>query len=199
MNDADLAASVWRLERSRLIGAAAKLLHDLDEAEDCAQDALIAALETWPRDGQPNNAAAWLMTTTRNRALDRLRRRQMLAREHEALAADDEAAQAHVTPDFVPGLDLARERALLGDEQLRLIFIACHPVLAPEARVAFHNVAHPEDPIRLCACWAGWRLARLPAPSWCPRPRWHSASCGPRRRWWASPMSCRRLTNGPNA
>lgn len=136
MNDADLAASVWRLERSRLIGAAAKLLHDLDEAEDCAQDALIAALETWPRDGQPNNAAAWLMTTTRNRALDRLRRRQMLAREHEALAADDEAAQAHVTPDFVPGLDLARERALLGDEQLRLIFIACHPVLAREAQVA---------------------------------------------------------------
>ena len=72
-------------ERSRLIGAATKL-HDLDEAEDCAQDALIAALETWPRDGQPNNAVAWLMTTTRNRALDRLRRRQMLAREHEALS-----------------------------------------------------------------------------------------------------------------
>lgn len=136
MIDADLAASVWRTERSRLIGAAAKLLHDLDEAEDCAQDALIAALETWPRDGQPTNAAAWLMTTTRNRALDRLRRRSMLAREHEALAADDEAAQAHVTPDFVPGLDLARERALLGDEQLRLIFIACHPVLAQEAQVA---------------------------------------------------------------
>ena len=103
MNDADLAANVWRLSAAAWIGAAAKLLHDLDEAEDRAQDALIAALETWPRDGQPTMRSAWLMTTTRNRALDRLRRRQMLAREHEALAADDEAAQAHVTPDFVPG------------------------------------------------------------------------------------------------
>lgn len=80
MSHADLAAGVWRIERSRLVGAAARLLRDLDEAEDCAQDALIAALETWPRDGQPANPAAWLMATTRNRALDRLRRRAMLER-----------------------------------------------------------------------------------------------------------------------
>jgi len=133
---ADIAAGVWRIERSRLVGAAAKLLRDLDEAEDCAQDALIAALEVWPRDGQPANPAAWLMTATRNKALDRLRRRAMLEREHEHLAADDEAAGTHVVPDFVDHLDAARDQAAIGDELLRLIFIACHPVLPREAQVA---------------------------------------------------------------
>lgn len=136
MSHADIAAGVWRIERSRLVGAAAKLLRDLDEAEDCAQDALISALEVWPRDGPPANPAAWLMTTTRNKALDRLRRRAMLAREHEHLAADDIAAGAHVVPDFVDHLDAARDQAEIGDELLRLIFIACHPVLPREAQVA---------------------------------------------------------------
>lgn len=133
---AELAASVWRIERSSLVGAAAKLLRDLDEAEDCAQDALIAALDAWPRDGPPANPAAWLMTATRNKALDRLRRRAMLAREHEHLAADDVAAGTHVVPDFSDQLDAAREQAAIGDEQLRLIFIACHPVLPREGQVA---------------------------------------------------------------
>jgi RNA polymerase sigma factor (sigma-70 family) len=136
VSHADIAAGVWRIERSRLVGAAAKLLRDLDEAEDCAQDALIAAMETWPRDGQPANPAAWLMTTTRNKAMDRLRRRAMLEREHEHLAADDEAAGTHVVPDFVDHLDAARDAAEIGDELLRLIFIACHPVLPREAQVA---------------------------------------------------------------
>jgi RNA polymerase sigma factor (sigma-70 family) len=136
MTPADLAASVWRVERSRLLGAAAKLLRDLDEAEDCAQDALVQALETWPRDGPPTNPAAWLMTTTRHRALDRLRRRAMLAREHGALAADDMAAAAHLVPDFVDQLDAARDAAEIGDELLRLIFMACHPALSPEAQIA---------------------------------------------------------------
>ncbi|MBV8036618.1 sigma-70 family RNA polymerase sigma factor [Roseateles sp.] len=136
MSHADLAAGVWRIERSRLVGAAAKLLRDLDEAEDCAQDALMAALDAWPRDGQPTNPAAWLMTATRNKALDRLRRRAMLEREHEHLAADDAAAGAHVVPDFVDHLDAARDQAEIGDELLRLIFIACHPVLPREAQVA---------------------------------------------------------------
>jgi RNA polymerase sigma factor (sigma-70 family) len=136
VSHADIAAGVWRIERSRLVGAAAKLLRDLDEAEDCAQDALIAAMEAWPRDGQPANPAAWLMTATRNKALDRLRRRAMLEREHEHLAADDEAAGTHVVPDFVDHLDAARDQAEIGDELLRLIFIACHPVLPREAQVA---------------------------------------------------------------
>jgi RNA polymerase sigma factor (sigma-70 family) len=132
----ELAAAVWRIERSCLVGAAAKLLRDLDEAEDCAQDALLAALDAWPRDGLPANPAAWLMTATRHKALDRLRRRAMLQREHEALAADDAAALAHVEPDFVDRLDAAREQAAIGDELLRLIFIACHPVLPRGAQVA---------------------------------------------------------------
>lgn len=136
MSHADIAAGVWRIERSRLVGAAAKLLRDLDDAEDCAQDALIAALDSWPRDGQPANPAAWLMTATRHKALDRLRRRAMLAREHEHLAADDEAYGTHVVPDFTEQLDAARDQAAIGDEQLRLIFIACHPVLPREAQVA---------------------------------------------------------------
>ena len=136
MSHADLAAGVWRIERSRLVGAAARLLRDLDEAEDCAQDALMAALDAWPRDGPPANPAAWLMTATRHKALDRLRRRAMLEREHQHLAADDEAAGAHVVPDFVDGLDAARDQAEIGDELLRLIFIACHPVLPREAQVA---------------------------------------------------------------
>lgn len=132
----DLAAGVWRIERSRLIGAGAKLLRDLDEAEDCAQDALLAALDTWPREGIPANPAAWLMTATRNKALDRLRRRAMLRREHAALAADDVASLAHIEPDFVDRLDAARDQAAIGDELLRMIFIACHPVLPREAQVA---------------------------------------------------------------
>lgn len=136
MNSAELAASVWRVERSQLLGAAAKLLHDLDEAEDCAQDALVQALDTWPRDGIPSNPGAWLMTTTRNRALDRLRRRAMLAREHDALAADSLATDAHLVPDFVEHLDASRGAAEVGDELLRLIFIACHPTLNREAQVA---------------------------------------------------------------
>ena len=131
-----LAASVWRIERSRLVAAATRLLRDLDEAEDCAQDALLMALQTWPRDGLPINPAAWLMTATRNKALDRLRRRAMLQREHEAMAADDAAALAHVEPDFVDRLDAARDQAAIGDELLRLVFIACHPVLPREAQVA---------------------------------------------------------------
>lgn len=133
---ADTAAAVWRIERGRLVGAAARLLRDLDEAEDCAQDALLAALDAWPRDGPPANPAAWLMTATRNKALDRLRRRAMLEREHAQLAADDEALGAQVVPDFADQLDAARDQAAIGDEQLRLIFIACHPVLPRESQVA---------------------------------------------------------------
>ncbi|MBP6897186.1 MAG: RNA polymerase sigma factor [Pseudacidovorax sp.] len=133
---ADTAAAVWRIERGRLVGAAARLLRDLDEADDCAQDALLAALDAWPCDGAPANPAAWLMTATRNKALDRLRRRAMQEREHAQLAADDEALGAQVVPDFADQLDAARDQAAIGDEQLRLIFIACHPVLPRESQVA---------------------------------------------------------------
>lgn len=128
-------AAVWRLESARIVAAVARRVRDIGIAEDLAQDALIAALEHWPQDGLPQNPAAWLMTTAKNRALDHLRHRQMAEARHEGIAADAEALQAHVVPDFVDALDAARQDEI-GDDLLRLIFTACHPVLSAEARVA---------------------------------------------------------------
>lgn len=128
-------ATVWRLESARIVAAVARRVRDIGIAEDLAQDALIAALEHWPQDGLPQNPAAWLMTTAKNRALDHLRHRQMAEARHEDIAADAEALQAHVVPDFVDALDAARQDDI-GDDLLRLIFTACHPVLSAEARVA---------------------------------------------------------------
>jgi RNA polymerase sigma factor (sigma-70 family) len=128
-------AAVWRLEAGVIIGALTRLLRDVDLAEEMAQDALLAALDHWPRDGLPDKPGAWLMTTAKHRALDHLRRQQMLAREHEAQAQDLAAAQADVQPDFVDALDAAR-RDEIGDDLLRLLFTACHPALSREAQVA---------------------------------------------------------------
>jgi RNA polymerase sigma factor (sigma-70 family) len=128
-------ATVWRLESARITAAVARMVRDLGVAEELAQDALVAALEHWPRQGLPDNPAAWLMTTAKHRALDHLRHRQMAERQHAGLAADLEAVQAHVVPDFVDALDAARQDEI-GDDLLRLIFTACHPVLSPDARVA---------------------------------------------------------------
>jgi RNA polymerase sigma factor (sigma-70 family) len=127
--------TVWRLESARIVGGLMRLVRDLDLAEECAQDALVAALEHWPAEGVPTNPGAWLMATAKHRALDRLRGARLHARKHEELDADLDALQAAVVPDFVDALDAARADDL-GDDLLRLIFIACHPVLAPEARVA---------------------------------------------------------------
>jgi RNA polymerase sigma factor (sigma-70 family) len=128
-------AAVWRLESGAVLGALTRLLRDINLAEEVAQDALMAALDHWPRDGLPLKPGAWLMTTAKNRALDHLRRQTMLAREHEALAQDLAAAQADVQPDFVDALDAARQDDI-GDDLLRLIFTACHPVLPRDAQVA---------------------------------------------------------------
>jgi RNA polymerase sigma-70 factor (ECF subfamily) len=122
--------AVWRIESARLIAALSRRLGDLGAAEDLAQEALVAALETWPEDGIPANPGAWLMTTARNRGLDQLRRRQMLARKHETLAAEAEAGAA-VWPEVEAALDTP-----VADDLLRLVFVACHPVLSPEARTA---------------------------------------------------------------
>ena len=127
--------AVWRIERSRIVAGVARLVRDVGLAEELAQDALIAALEHWPQEGVPDNPGAWLMTTAKHRALDRLRRDQNLARKLEAIGLDLEAQEALVVPDFVDALD-AKRADEIGDDLLRLIFTACHPVLSTEARLA---------------------------------------------------------------
>jgi RNA polymerase sigma factor (sigma-70 family) len=129
-------AALWRIESARIVAAVMHRVRDLGVAEDLAHDALVAALECWPQDGLPDKPAAWLMTTALNRALDHLRHRQMADTRHQDLGADLLAQQAHVVPDFSNDLDRQREHAVLGDELLRLMFTACHPVLPTEARVA---------------------------------------------------------------
>ena len=131
--------AVWRLEAAKVIAAVARLTHDVGVAEELAADALVAALEHWPRDfpdsGVPTNPGAWLTTTAKRRALDWLRHRAMAAAEHEALARDDEAREAQFVPS-VTELLIAAEADPVGDDLLRLVFTACHPVLTRDAQVA---------------------------------------------------------------
>src|SRR5690349_10428181 len=119
--------AVWRIESARLLGGLVRLVRDVGLAEDLAQEALVTALERWPETGIPDNPGAWLMATAKNRALDQLRHRRMLERKHDALAGEPAAAQ----PDVEAALDDD-----VGDDLLRLVLIACHPVLSTEARVA---------------------------------------------------------------
>jgi RNA polymerase sigma factor (sigma-70 family) len=138
MSDAPTHAAieaVWRIEAARVVAHAARLVRDVGIAEELAQDALVAALEHWPKDGVPDNPGAWLMATVKHRALDKLRQDALHARKHEALGADLDALEAHIVPDFVDGLDAARADDI-GDDLLRLVFTACHPVLSTDARVA---------------------------------------------------------------
>jgi RNA polymerase sigma factor (sigma-70 family) len=127
--------AVWRIESATIVSGVARLVRDIGLAEELAADALVAALERWPRDGVPANPGAWLMTTAKNRALDRLRHLKMAGEKLEQHGAELDAMQAHVVPDFVDALDAARADEI-GDDLLRLIFTACHPVLSPEARAA---------------------------------------------------------------
>ena len=123
--------AVWRIESARLIAGLARLTRDVGLAEELAQDALVAALEQWPVSGIPANPGAWLMTTARNRAIDQLRRRQMLARKHAALGAELEMDQEDSHMSVEAGADDE-----IGDDLLRLIFTACHPLLPTESRTA---------------------------------------------------------------
>ena len=125
--------AVWRIESARIIGALARRVRDVGLAEELAQDALVAALEHWPRDGIPDNPGAWLMATAKNRALDRLRQLNLHHAKQQELGADADARGDHVVPDFVDALDDADD---IGDDLLRLVFTACHPVLSREAQVA---------------------------------------------------------------
>jgi RNA polymerase sigma factor (sigma-70 family) len=127
--------AVWRIECAKIVATVARLTHDVGLAEECAQDALVAALEHWPKDGVPTNPAAWLVASAKNRALDHLRHHALRSRRLEELGLDLEAQQALIVPDFVDALDAARSDRI-GDDLLRLIFTACHPVLPTDARVA---------------------------------------------------------------
>jgi len=127
--------AVWRIESARIVATVARMVRDIGVAEELAQDALVAALEHWPQKGVPQNPGAWLMATAKNRALDRLRRDKSLESKLEQIGHDLEAQEALIVPDFVDALDEARADEI-GDDLLRLIFTACHPVLSTEARVA---------------------------------------------------------------
>jgi RNA polymerase sigma-70 factor (ECF subfamily) len=121
--------AVWRIEQARLIAGLARMVRDVGLAEELAQDALVAALERWPVTGIPDNPGAWLMATAKHRAIDRLRRGKLIARKHAELGHELDAQPE--TPDLDAALDDD-----IGDDLLRLMFTACHPVLATEARVA---------------------------------------------------------------
>ncbi len=128
--------TVWRQESAKIIGALSRLTRDVPLAEELAQDALVAALETWPKQGLPDKPAAWLMTTAKHRALDRLRHVKLSGDKLEQLGHELDAREAMIVPDFVDDLDDERAAREIGDDVLRLMFCACHPVLSLEARVA---------------------------------------------------------------
>ena len=122
---------IWKTESPRLIASLARRLDDVSLAEDLLQDAFLAALERWPETGVPPNPAAWLMTTAKNRAIDGFRRQERLDSKQQELAHALELQQALSASDLDDALD-----APIEDDLLRLVFIACHPVLSPEGRVA---------------------------------------------------------------
>ncbi|WP_242107052.1 RNA polymerase sigma factor [Luteimonas aquatica] len=134
MTPADVHRSidtVWRMESPRVIAGLVRMVRDVGLAEELAQDALVAALERWPRDGVPDNPGAWLMATAKHRAIDRLRRSKLQQRKHEEIAYELESEQDMAASDAIDALDDD-----IGDDLLRLIFTACHPVLPMEGRVA---------------------------------------------------------------
>ena len=122
--------TVWRMESGKIIAKLARMLRNVGLAEEMAQDALVAALEQWPRSGVPDNAGAWLMTTAKNRALDELRRRKLMERNQDAIAHESPLmGSGEPQPDGAVDNDI-------GDDFLRLTFIVCHPILSTEARTA---------------------------------------------------------------
>jgi RNA polymerase sigma factor (sigma-70 family) len=123
--------AVWKMEAPRLIGALARMVHDVAVAEDLAQDALVAALEQWPKTGIPGNPGAWLMQAGKNRAIDLFRRQTRVEQKHVEIGRELEERQERAALEIEAAMDDD-----IGDDILRLFFTACHPVLSPEARVA---------------------------------------------------------------
>ncbi|MCJ0761908.1 RNA polymerase sigma factor [Variovorax terrae] len=128
-------SAVWRIESARIVATVARMVRDIGLAEELAQDALVSALEHWPTQGVPDKPGAWLTAAAKNKALDHLRRSRMQGEKLEQIGHDLEAQEALIVPDFVDALDAARQDEI-GDDLLRLIFTACHPVLSTDARVA---------------------------------------------------------------
>ncbi|MDR3619638.1 MAG: RNA polymerase sigma factor [Paludisphaera borealis] len=123
--------AVWRIESARLIAGLARIVRDVGVAEDLAHDALVAALQQWPESGVPNNPGAWLMAAAKHRAIDHVRRNKLLERKHEEIGR----SRTSENEDAIADLDAALDDDV-GDDLLRLIFTACHPVLSTEARLA---------------------------------------------------------------
>ena len=123
--------AVWRIESARIIAGLARIVRDVGLAEELAQDALVAALEQWPDSGIPDNPGAWLMTAAKHRAIDHFRRNKLLERKHEELGHELKVQQEAAVAEFDAAIDDD-----IGDDLLRLVFTACHPVLSSEARVA---------------------------------------------------------------
>jgi RNA polymerase sigma factor (sigma-70 family) len=123
--------AVFHIEAARLIGGLARIVRDVGVAEELAQDAMVIALEQWPRSGVPDNPGAWLMATAKRRAIDRLRRTKVAERTHGEIGRDLESRQGRAAAEMDAALDDD-----IGDDLLRLVFTACHPVLPTEARVA---------------------------------------------------------------
>jgi RNA polymerase sigma factor (sigma-70 family) len=123
--------AVWRIESARIIAGLARMVRDVGLAEELAQDALVAALEQWPESGVPDNPAAWLIATAKHRAIDHFRRNKLLERKHEELGREIEMRQEAAVAEFDAAIDDD-----IGDDLLRLVLTACHPVLSSEARVA---------------------------------------------------------------
>ena len=127
--------AVWRIEAPRLIAGLARIVRDVGLAEELAQDALVIALERWPETGVPDNPAAWLMTTAKNRAIDLARRARLLGRKRDELGHEMEDRQERMAADMEAAVAAALDDDV-GDDLLRLVFTSCHPLLSPEARVA---------------------------------------------------------------
>jgi RNA polymerase sigma-70 factor, ECF subfamily len=123
--------AVWRIESARIIAGLTRIVRDVGLAEELAQDALVAALQQWPESGVPDNPGAWLMATAKHRAIDHFRRNALLERKHPEIVRELESKQEMAVADLHTAIDDE-----VGDDLLRLIFIACHPVLSTEARVA---------------------------------------------------------------
>src|SRR5260370_23030531 len=123
--------AVWRIESARIIAGLARMVRDVGVAEELAQDALVAALEQWAKAGIPDNPGAWLMATAKHRAIDLWRRNKRLERNQEELGRELQAKQEMAVADLEAAMD-----DNFGDDLLRLVFTACHPVLSSAARVA---------------------------------------------------------------